>query len=234
MHVGETEKKRRCRDTRCSYGPDNGPFIRHCIPGTLIVSLKPDNLRGYETAPPSSFSYLVLPFPFWHPFVYRLPYWQGLIKGEQKMSKEERRCLKVKTNVFRKIVSYPWKMEHLVRGIIHFQDFQIRKIDRCKSMKNGRATILEDNKNHRYEASNSKVRDSRALSRGRGTAAINMIQITISICWRARFKSREFWRKTNEPRQEEGRTDRPAGDLRKSLNDVSLNYERYRGRGPPI
>lgn len=107
VHVGETEKKRRCRDTRCSYGPDNGPFIRHCIPGTLIVSLKPDNLRGYETAPPSSFSYLVLPFPFWHPFVCRLPYWQGLIKGERKMNKEERRCLKIKTNVLRKIVSYP-------------------------------------------------------------------------------------------------------------------------------
>lgn len=49
---GGEETERRCGDTRCSHGPDNGPFVRHCVRGTLIVSLRPDDLRGYDSPPP--------------------------------------------------------------------------------------------------------------------------------------------------------------------------------------
>jgi len=76
------ETERRCGDTQgCSHGPDNGPFVRHCVRGTLIVSLRPDDLRGYDSPPPfpprssaplifppSSFLFRPIPFaPFFPP-----------------------------------------------------------------------------------------------------------------------------------------------------------------------
>lgn len=61
----EVEKRsRRCGDTRFSRSPDNGPFVRHCVRGTLIVSLRPDDLRGYDSRPlPPSPPFLSLSLP---------------------------------------------------------------------------------------------------------------------------------------------------------------------------
>lgn len=53
------KRPRRCGDTRFSRSPDNGPFVRHCVRGTLIVSLRPDDLRGYDSRPLPPFSPLL-------------------------------------------------------------------------------------------------------------------------------------------------------------------------------
>lgn len=45
----ERRRPRRCGDTPLREVPDNGPFVRHCVRGTLIVSLRPDDLRGYDS-----------------------------------------------------------------------------------------------------------------------------------------------------------------------------------------
>lgn len=64
------KKPRRCGDTRFSRSPDNGPFVRHCVRGTLIVSLRPDDLRGYDSRPLPPLLRLSLPSPFlFHPCV---------------------------------------------------------------------------------------------------------------------------------------------------------------------
>lgn len=64
LSLAEVEKRpSRCGDTRFSRSPDNGPFVRHCVRGTLIVSLRPDDLRGYDSRPPPPFRPLLAPLP---------------------------------------------------------------------------------------------------------------------------------------------------------------------------
>lgn len=91
------------------YGPDNGPFVRHCILATLIVSLKPDDLRGYETAPPSSFPYLTVPFLFWHPFCI-----ESLVRGWSRVDEPEEEELKFEIEGVEK----KWKVNQFYKGLL--------------------------------------------------------------------------------------------------------------------
>lgn len=107
----DREEKRRCRDTSVLlYGPDNGPFVRHCILATLIVSLKPDDLRGYETAPPSSFPYLTVPFLFWHPFCI-----ESLVRGWSRVDEPEEEELKFEIEGVEK---KKWKVNQFYKGLL--------------------------------------------------------------------------------------------------------------------
>lgn len=111
----DREEKRRCRDTSVLlYGPDNGPFVRHCILATLIVSLKPDDLRGYETAPPSSFPYLTVPFLFWHPFCI-----ESLVRGWSRVDEPEEEELKFEIEGVEK----KWKVNQFYKGLLFIFSF---------------------------------------------------------------------------------------------------------------